>query len=285
MELARFALSSDELELLMLFEEFQDIKLVCQRIGRDPSGVSRALKRIAEKFPVIEKRAGRWQITSMGTELNVLNRNFIQTQNGILKGQSRIRLGTNREFAVRVIAPHVAELEDLLSGPRIDLLSYEGGAEKALKSGAIDIGIDCGRPFDPLISYKLLIKEPISPYCSKKFFKEFKREIENRNWSLLPHILCERLYPDRIMNLPERSWKIASHVNDIASARELAQAHKGWALLPNYSAKREKESGALVLMGTEQFDFEKYGIWWLRERRFLQPTIDRISAWMKKLEL
>ncbi|WP_413290982.1 LysR substrate-binding domain-containing protein [Bdellovibrio sp. HCB337] len=285
MELSRFPLTSEESELLMLFDEFQDIKIISQKMTRDPSGVSRGLKKLAEKFPVIEKRAGRWQMTPLGAELNALNRNFIQAQNSLLRSQSRLRIGTNREFASRVVAPRLADLDGVLRGVRIDLLSFEGGVEQALKSGAIDIGFDCGRPADPLVSYKMLIKEPIAPYCSKKFFKEHKRDIEAKNWAALPHILCERLYPDRIMNLSERSWQVASHVNDIASARELAKAHKGWALLPNYSVSREVEEGDLVNIGLEQYEVEKYGIWWLRERKFLQSTVETLSGWMKDLTL
>ena len=283
--MSRFALSSEESELLILFEELQDIKKIAQKIGRDPSGVSRGLKSLSEKFPVLEKRMGRWQMTAIGTEINALNRNFIQAQNSLLRNQSKLCIGTNREFAARVVAPRLAELEKLLQNDRIDVFSYDSGVEQALRNGSIDVGFDCGRPSDPLVSYKLLIREPIAHYCSKKFFKEFRQDIVAGKWSELPHILCERLYPDKIMNLSERSWNIAVHVNDIASARELAQVDKGWALLPNYSVAREVETGWLVRIGTEQYEYEKYGIWWLRERKFLKPTVELLSTWMKELEL
>jgi DNA-binding transcriptional LysR family regulator len=285
MSLNRFCLSSDEAELLILFEEFQDIAVISEKIGRDPSGVSRGIKKLAERFPVIEKRAGRWQLTPLGSELNTLSRNFLQAQASVLKRQAQIRIGTNREFASRVVAPRIAELERLLPGTRLDLLSFEGGVEQALKVGHIDIGFDCGRPMDPVVNYKSLVKEPIAPYCSKSFARDHKREIKSQNWEALPHVLCERLYPDRIMGWSNRSWTIATHVNDIATARELAQAGKGWALLPNYSVAREIETGSLVKMGTEQYESEKYGIWWLRERKFLLPTVQTLSTWMSALEI
>jgi DNA-binding transcriptional LysR family regulator len=285
MRLTRFAISAEEAELLMFFEETHDIRLIGKKLGRDPSGVSRAIKRLAEKFPVIEKISGRWQVTSLGTELNVLNRNFLQAQSSILQKQTTLRIGANREFAARVVAPRIDELAEIFRGTRIDLLSFEAGVEQPLKSGLIDIGFDCGRPSDPLLSYKLLVAEPIAPYCSKKFYKSRQTDIEAGKWSTLPHILCDRLYPDRIMNLSERSMKIAIHVNDIASARALAQAHKGWALLPNYSVAQEVESGTLIKMGRVDFDLEKYGIWWLRDRKYLQPKISSLARWMKNIEL
>ena len=285
LDLTKFALTSEESELLILLDELQDVRRIGEKIGRDPSGVSRAIRKLADKYSVIEKRSGRWQITAIGMEINNLNRNFIQAQNSILKQQSRLKIGTNREFAARVVAPKVQELEKLLGGIRLDLFSYENGVEQALRSGAIDVGFDCGRPADPLIRYKLIVNEPIALFCSKKFYKQYQDEIAAKNWSTLPHILCERLYPDRIMNLSEGSWVISSHVNDIAAARELAKADRGWALLPVYAVATELAAGSLVQMGSEQYDIEKYGVWWLRERKFLQPTIDLLSKWMKGLYL
>ncbi|MES3037256.1 MAG: LysR family transcriptional regulator, partial [Bdellovibrionota bacterium] len=268
-----------------LFEQYQDIARISQKLGKDPSGVSRAIKKLADKYPVLEKRTGRWQLTELGTRLNNLSRDFIKIQASTLKSQERIRIGSNREFASRVIAPRITEISALIPETKIDLFSYEKGVEHALKAGAMDIGFDCGRPTDPSVAYKMLANEPISTYCSKSFAKQFKKQITSQEWKALPHILCERLYPDRIMNLAEIDWNVAFHVNDISLARELAVRGEGWALLPSYSVSREIAAGELIQMGNESYEIEKYGIWWLRERKYLTPAVQALSDWLKKVPL
>ncbi len=282
---SKFLITAEESELLLLFEELEDVVAISEKIGKDQSGVSRAIKRLAEKVPVLEKRFGRWRITELGAELNTINRNMLQAHHALFKSQQRLRIGSNREFVTRILAPRIQELSAMLGDSRIDLLSFESGIEQALKAGQIDFGFDCGRPVDPVISYKMTTPEPIAPFCSRAFLKRNRTQVEQEDWSKLSHILCERLYPDRVMNLSQREWNVAAHVNDIGTARELCVQSSGWALLPCYAVQREVKNGDLIMMGKTIYSDEKYGVWWLRERKYMAPTIKNISEWIMGISL
>lgn len=281
----QFPLTSDESELLLLFEELEDIGLIGEALGKDQSGVSRSIKRLAEKTAVLEKRLGRWRITELGVQLNSVSRNTIQAQRALLKSQQRIRIGSNREFVTRVLAPRLHEISDLLGSARIDFLSFESGVEQAVKSGQIDFGFDCGRPVDPAVAYKLTTPEPIAPFCSKVFLKKYREQIAENSWHLMPHVLCERLYPDRVMNLSQDDWNIFAHVNDIAAAREIAIQGFGWSLLPCYAVQREVNDGELVMMADTVYSDERYGVWWLRDRKYIEPATKKIIGWLKGISL
>ena len=80
MRALRFLMSSDQLELLLAFEERKSLLTLAETMGRDPSVVSRALQRIAEEFPVIVKVKGKWELTPLGRSINVSTRAFLNEQ-------------------------------------------------------------------------------------------------------------------------------------------------------------------------------------------------------------
>lgn len=94
MKRPQFSLSSDQLELLLAFEESAGLGKLAETMGRDPSVISRSLQRIAEEFPVLMKIKGRWELTALGRQTNELTKQFISNQNTLLplgksKGVSR----------------------------------------------------------------------------------------------------------------------------------------------------------------------------------------------------
>lgn len=285
MSIRKFPISTEDSELLLLFEELKDISTISQVTGRDASGVSRSLKRLAETYPVLEKLSGRWRLTMIGKELNNIHRNFIQLQSLALERPLYLRLGTNREFLSRILAPKLDEIMELMPKTTFELMSYEKGIEQKLKEGRIDIGFDCGRPFDPDISYKLLCPEPIAVYCSPKFSEKNRKIIESNQWKRLPHVLCERLEPRNFTEFSEQELLISLKVNDISAAREVAKRSLGWVLLPTYTVLREIENKELVQMVPTIFGGEQYGIWWLRRRKHLNSSIDVLSSWMQNISL
>lgn len=76
----KFALSSDQLELLLAFENSQGLGHLAELMARDPSVVSRNLQRIAEDYPVLKKVKGRWEITPLGIQINQKTRIFLEDQ-------------------------------------------------------------------------------------------------------------------------------------------------------------------------------------------------------------
>lgn len=72
----RFSLTSDQLELLLAFEENKGLLKLSEAVGRDPSVISRGLQRIAEDFPVLIKVKGRWELTALGRQINEQTKQF-----------------------------------------------------------------------------------------------------------------------------------------------------------------------------------------------------------------
>lgn len=80
----RFSLSSDQLELLLAFEENKGLAKLAEAIGRDQSVISRGLQRIAEDFPVLVKIKGRWEMTPLGRQVNEQTRSFVDSLTNLI---------------------------------------------------------------------------------------------------------------------------------------------------------------------------------------------------------
>jgi nicotinamidase-related amidase len=76
----KFSLTSDQLELLLAFENAEGLNQLADVIGRDPSVVSRNLQRMAEEHPVLKKTKGRWEITSLGIQVNEQTKSYLKNQ-------------------------------------------------------------------------------------------------------------------------------------------------------------------------------------------------------------
>lgn len=85
MKQGRFILDSNQLELLLAFEESKGLNDLAETMAKDPSVVSRGLQKIAEASLVLEKIRGRWEITPLGREMNSATKDFLGKQQNILK--------------------------------------------------------------------------------------------------------------------------------------------------------------------------------------------------------
>ncbi len=283
--LNRFLLSAEECELLLELEEAHSLQIVSEKLGRDHSVVSRNLKRISEKAPVVEKKAGRWVLTEVGKKFNESSRLMISTQSLLNHSQQSLRIGTNREFAARMIGPALKELMNIFPNTQLTINSYESGTEQALLSGQIDIGIDCDRPNDPEVGYKLILDEPIVAVCGKGFFKIHKKKIDEKKYLNLPYLLCERLHPDKILSQLENHSGMVAKFNDIATTRAACVQNVGWSLLPRYAIQDELKSKVLIQIDTSNYGKAKYGVWWIRHRNYLKGTIEKLGTWLDSKEL
>ncbi|MEN0059999.1 MAG: isochorismatase family protein [Bdellovibrio sp.] len=84
MKSLRFLMSSDQLELLLAFEERKGLSKLAEAMSRDPSVVSRGLQRIAEEFPVLVKVKGKWELTPLGRKINDSTRAFLSEQKALM---------------------------------------------------------------------------------------------------------------------------------------------------------------------------------------------------------
>lgn len=77
----RFALSTEQLELLLSFEKHASLLTLASVLLRDQSVISRNLQKLAETAPVIVKQKGRWQITPLGRQINEVSRKYLAELN------------------------------------------------------------------------------------------------------------------------------------------------------------------------------------------------------------
>ncbi len=99
----QFSLSSDQLELLLAFEESEGLGKLAETMGRDPSVISRSLQRIAEEYPVLIKVKGRWELTPLGRQTNELTKKFIGDQSQLLPVEKMNRTEEDKIFGKSVL--------------------------------------------------------------------------------------------------------------------------------------------------------------------------------------
>ncbi len=278
-------LSSEECQILLEFENAHSLHELAGVIGRDHSVIARLIKRISSKHPVVEKKDGKWCLTAMGKALNETTRNNHAAQLSVLKGQSLLRIGTNIEFANRVLGQDFTRLHGLFADTHLSIHSYHAGAEEALLTNQIDIGIDCDRPNAPDISFKMVADEGIVVVASPSFKEKHKKVLVSQGYQSLPHLLCTRLQPEKILKASESYISIFARFNDIATTRAVCISGLGWALLPLYAVKEELKVGKLVLLDSEKHGEAKYGIWWLRKNTHYKPQAEKLIQWLSKQSL
>lgn len=283
--MSQFLLTDSEAELLLKFEESPSLESLSTRIGRDITVISRQLKRISEKADVLTKVSGRWCLTKKGKRFNQVTLDFLRIQNGVFSEKYYLRIGTNREFASRIVSRNILSLQSWYKNAILEIRTYERGAEAALLSGEIDLAFDCGRPQSPEIKYTHILSESIIAVASPEFAKKFGIKEKTSDLSKVPHIYCERLKPDRVTGMNWDLGNTAFHTNDIATARELALQGVGWALLPEYAILLELRDNLLKPLVNKKFDQEKYGVWFMRSRVHLEKDFLNACEWLRKTSL
>ena len=280
----RMLLNSDDSELLIAFEQGKTVEKTAQIVGKDPSGVSRQLLRISRTCPALEKVSGKWALTDTGRRLCYSIKEFINLQRHIVAKKGILRIGTNREFGSRIIGPRISELNQLFPNTYISISTFELGTEDALLNGMVDLSIDCEKPIDPEIGFRHLLSDPIIAVCSPSFFKKHRKSLCSDKIFSVPHLLCNRLFPHRIVENVTNVNSVFSF-NDIATTRAACIVGNGWALLPRYTVKDELKKKVLITIEGKAWASTKYGLWWSRERFSEIQSIKLISNWLKSIKI
>jgi DNA-binding transcriptional LysR family regulator len=281
--LKRFLLKSEECELLLALEQGVTLSGAAQLMARDSSVVSRQLQRLAGKVPVLEKRDGMWALTAFGKQLTRWSSDAIAEQQVMLSRPWRLSIATTREFGARVLAPSIDQLFQGPNQPVLSLSTSEEGAEGPLLSGEADLGFDCGRPRSPLVKFRMATTEPLVVVAAPKLTKEIAAD--PRELSAFPHLEYTRLNATRALGLAKPMEQVIAYFNDIASTRAACCAGRGWALLPRYAVQDELGQGKLQQLERFRIEPERFGVWWLRERKWLEPWVGRALTWLKAQSL
>ncbi len=101
----------------------------------------------------------------------------------------------------------------------------------------------------------------------------------------LPHLLCDRLYPDKILKKSDNRLHLRASFNDIATTRAACLQSLGWALLPRYTVKSEIDEKKLVVIDSQSSGVSNYGVWWIRDRKSIEPLALNLKSWLETIKL
>ena len=280
-----FMLDSSECTLIAALEEHPSLNEVSAIMGRDPSVLSRQLSKIIDRYPVAEKQAGRWKLTPMGKKIAEWTRKTSFEQAELLNEKTQLRIGSTREFSSRLLSSNLNDLQNKCPNVSFYIDAFEKGVEDDLLKGTIDIGIDCGQPNDPLISYKRILPEPFVIVAREDFWKNHNVK-KKEDLIGLPYYRYSRLNYERYLQISQSLGNPTCIFNDIASLREaLLQDNKAWALLPRYTVWRELSKKRLTALPFKVKTQESYGVWHLRSRTDLKNIVGIFENWLRKQSL
>ncbi len=278
----QFPLSSEDCEFLVALESAHTLSGMASLLKKDLSVVSRRLQRIAAVAPVLEKDRGRWALTEVGRSFTRWARDAHSSQRQLLRQVIPLRICATREFGARFLSPNLGNIFSD-SQYSLSVLTSEEGVEHTLLSGDADVGFDCGRPRDPLVAFRRVVKENFTLVASRLFIE--KHQVTRANLLSLPHLQYKRSITPRLLKLSYDLPRVFAGFNDIASIREACCAGIGWAVLPGYAVRRELDQGLLREIPGWPIEPENFGVWWIRGRRWLDPIAKECIRWLKTQDL
>lgn len=281
-----FALETDEALLLLEYEKSESIVQVANTFKRDPSVISRSLKKLADKLPVLDKKQGKWIVTELGKKFNSWTTEAIISQQNILNQRVTLNIASTREFANRYL---VESIDEIFPSDKfhIHIKTFDSESELLLLNGQADFVFDCGKPYDPQISFKRPLEERMSFVVSSEFKKRYKVK-SAKDLAQLPHIHYSRNNMAKLYSLTKDQVNIAMTLNDIALVRNAIIQSKGWGMLPTYTIKQELKDKELVsIEQTKSWSLTsyKFGLWWNRDKSYLKVHADTLLGWLSEQNL
>lgn len=276
-----FALDTDEALLLLEYEKSESITQVAKAFQRDPSVISRSLKKLADKLPVLEKSQGKWIVTELGKKFNSWTTEAVLSQQNILNQRITLKIASTREFADRYLVGSIGKLFPI-DKYHIHIITFDSNSEQLLLYGQVDFVFDCGKPFDPQIAFKISAEEKMSLVVSPKF-KKVNKIKDARDLCDLNHIHYSRNNLAKIYSMTKDKVNISMTLNDIALVRNAILNSEGWAMLPTYTIKKELEAKSLVeIKQTKNWTLTsyKFGVWWNRDKSYLKEHVDKLVDWL-----
>ncbi|HXH76811.1 MAG TPA: isochorismatase family protein [Bacteriovoracaceae bacterium] len=83
----KFPLTSEQLELLIAFEQNGNLSKLAEHMGKDQSVISRQLQKLGEDCPVISKVNGKWAMTPLWIKINELTSRVVAEYEKNLVGE------------------------------------------------------------------------------------------------------------------------------------------------------------------------------------------------------
>lgn len=286
MQTPRFALASEDCELLLAFESHPRVPALAKALRRDPSVVSRRLRDLASRAPVLEKSGPHWRLTALGRTVNRWSAEAASEQARLLGEAPRLRLGATRTFATKALVPGLAAFAAAHPDAALAVYTFEPGLlERALLDGAIDVAIACGTPTDPLIAHKRGVPERFVTVATGGFLRRFAIKRADDLFAA-PHLAFHSPHVGSpFADVVARATRVAGTFDDLLCVAEAALAGQGWGIVPYYVAKAALSAGTLREAPQLADVASHYGVWWLRERRSLAKSVGIAARWLRAQEL
>lgn len=271
-----FPLSSEELKLIILIDEFNSVKAVAAKLGRDQTTISRQIQALAAKHPVLDKSKGSWLLSALGKELAQYGRRILVEQKQILGHQKLIRIGTTKEFSEWVLSPLIHQfIKESNNSYQVQIITQYPQLEAALLDGKIDIALTCGRPIDPVIKFTNIASYPLCCVYNQKV----KAKDNNQILISTPAVEHTSLTINRFFPDLNDSINIMAQFDHVAGIRAAIKSGLGWGILPSYCVKQDLKNKNLYeieIPEIEKFS-ENFSIWSIRSFDHLRPVIKIIK--------
>ena len=272
----KFLINSEDSELLLALEESQSLLDLSDIMKRDISVLSRRLNKIKLESGLVEKINGKWFLTEDGLNLNQWSKKAINEQNFIFSQKKSIRIATTREFASRILIPHLNKLN--MSQFSVEIIATDGLSEKMLLDNAADIAIDCGTPYHPDIRFKKIAKELMLIISSKNYFKKHK-SLKSEYYLHFTRNHLGPLQEELNMKLiPKYTF------NDLSSLRSAILNDLGFGLIPYYVVKEDLEKNLVHNFDIHLKTPMSFGVWWRQDFKNIE-LITELSGFLKKLKI
>lgn len=276
----KFALQTDESEILLFLETSTNLREVAELLGKDVSVISRRLQNIAEKTPFIIKQDRQWKLTTAGRKYNDWSRRAIAEQHALIRSQERLVVATTKEFSNLILCPSISWW--LKEFANCEIITTDEGIEPLILKGAAHFGFDCGTPYSPQIAFKKGPREDIIlVYHSEKTIRNIQ------DFEELPFFHYNRIGLPEIRNacgLEFVSPRLS--LSDMASTRSALVSQEGWSVLPHYAvAKQIQEKKLKVFSKGFNYPALSFGLWWNREDAPVPNVLNKAFEWLQKQKL
>jgi DNA-binding transcriptional LysR family regulator len=249
-----FSVSSEDCEFLLMLEKAETLFDLAELMKRDVSVVSRRLSKLSLETELVKKVGQKWIISSKGRELIAWTKRAIIEQQNVMLLDSKLTIATTREFASRILIPHLKLVRSEFKN--IEILTSEGESEELLLNHKADLAIDCGHPHHPDIRFKKILKERMVVCSSKAWAKKNNFILKGDDYLHFNRNNITNLQEDLKLKLsPLLSF------NDLSSLRQGIIQGMGFGYLPYYVVADLDLAQKIYIYPVKHGSLESFGIW------------------------
>ncbi len=281
----KFLISSDDCLILKAIKDSLSLRQAAQTLGRDPAGIARRIRFIADSYGVLTKNNNRWHLNGLGLELVSWVEASIQSQEKILTSRSSLRIASASWLAEEVLIPNVKQIKRRSPEiPRIDFFVPEKGFELSLIDGTVDFAVQCNPPERPEIAHRQVAGETWIVVVPDDWKREFssRRSCSFSNLMKRPFVRHSKINFDLILqNLDVEHVETALVADNLVAVRSAIRSGLGWSIVPQMLVTKDLREGLCYRFPAQPIiPDRKICLWWKRGRKDIQKNLNHILGWV-----